>query len=52
MRKGTWVCRKVFVRRKLRWVDKDRYYRQVILRERVLHYEEIKQLELSVLSKP
>jgi len=33
LRKSTRVCCKVFVRRKLRWVDKDRYHGQVILGE-------------------
>ena len=37
--KGARVCCKVFVRRKLRWVDKDRYYGQVIFRKRALHWE-------------
>ena len=47
LRKSAWVCCKVFMRRKLRWVDKDRYYSQVILSERVLHWEENKLLGLS-----
>jgi len=48
LRKSAWVCCKVFVRRKLRWVDKDRHYSQVILGEGVLHWEKIKLLGLSV----